>query len=341
MTGTAGTRPPAGRQEDEGRLRVRILVVALVAQFVLAGVVLYFALTGWPMFGGPSPERLARDAAVIPARFLPGDPADGVPTPRSDRFDEDAAFELVRRQVGYGLRPAGSEPLRRLAADLRLRLGGARYEAVSGHPGLRNIVSVVPGRRPAIVVGAHYDTVDAPPDFTGANDGAAGTAVVVGLARALRAAPRPRGAREVRFILFDGEEAPSGSSSFLEGGLRGSRAYVAAHRRGVRSMVLLDFVGNFGLRLPREGSSDKALWARLRAAAARTGTTASFPDRSAASVYDDHTPFLDAGIPAIDLIDWAYPWKHVPEDALDKVSRRSLDVTGETVLALLLTERRR
>ncbi|CAB4932747.1 unannotated protein [freshwater metagenome] len=341
MTGTADTRPPAGRQEDEGRLRVRVLVIALVGQFVLAAVVLYFAATGWPMFGGPPSGGKAAAVGSVPARFLPGAPGDGVPTPRTDRFDAARAYALVRRQVGYGLRPAGSPALRRLAADLRRRMPGARYEPVGGHPGLRNVVAVVPGRRPAIVVGAHYDTVDAPPGFVGANDGAAGTAIVAELLRALRASRAPVNAREVRFVLFDGEEAPSGSASFLEGGLRGSRAYVDAHRREVRSMVLLDYVGARGLRLPREGTSDPALWARLRSAARRTGTLAAFPAAAGELIYDDHTPFVDAQIPAIDLIDWDYPWQHVPEDALDKISRRSLDVTGETVLALLLAERRR
>ena len=106
-------------------------------------------------------------------------------------------------------------------------------------------------------------------------------------------------------------------------------------------MVLLDYVGNRGLRLPREGTSDRALWNRLRDAARRAGTRASFPPGKESSIYDDHTPFLDAGIPAIDLIDWGYPWVHVPEDALDKLSSRSLDVTGETVTDLLLRERLR
>ena len=58
-------------------------------------------------------------------------------------------------------------------------------------------------------------------------------------------------------------------------------------------------------------------------------------------ILDDHTPFLDAGIPAIDLIDFAYPWRDTLEDDLGKVSARSLDVTGETVTELVLRERAR
>ena len=155
------------------------------------------------------------------------------------------------------------------------------------------------------------------------------------VARGLRRLRRPPGAREVRFVLFDGEEEPPGSTDFATDALRGSKAYVRAHRREVRALVLLDFVANKGLRLPREASSDTALWARLRAAAARVGVGAVFPARTGAEIEDDHTPFLDAGIPAVDLIDWPYRYWHTRRDTIDKLSPRSLDAAGEAVLELL------
>lgn len=339
--------PPPGPGEDDDGVGVRVLVVALVVQLVVAAVVVWFAVNGWPWISDPPARSATAQRAAgtpggdVPARFLPA-ADDGVPTPRVDRFDAAAAFALLRRQVeAYGYRPAGSAASRRLAADLKARLPRGRYENVPGHPGLRNVVGVVPGRRPAIVVGAHYDGNDTPRDFVGANDGAAGTAAVVTLARALAARPARPGQREVRFVLFDGEEEPSGSSDFLKNGLRGSKAYVRAHPGEVGRMILLDYIANRGLRLPREGSSDPALWTRLRAAAARAGTLRSFPPGTETTIYDDHTPFLRAGIPAIDLIDWGYPWVHVADDDLSKVSARSLDVTGETVMDLLLRERAR
>src|SRR5215211_9199759 len=150
-----------------------------------------------------------------------------------DRFDSDAAWRLVERQVEVGQRPAGSPQLRRLAAELRPLLPHGRFEPVPGEPGLRNVVGTLPGRRPGIVVGAHYDTLVKPKGFVGANNGAAGTAVVIEAARSLAAARAPDGAREVRFVLFDGEEPAAGlpeeSADFYHSGLRGSRAYVAAH----------------------------------------------------------------------------------------------------------------
>ena len=255
-----------------------------------------------------------------------------------NRFDSDSAWRLVRQQVEVGQRPAGSPQLRRLAERLRALLPDGRFEAVPGEPGLRNVVGTREGRRPAIVVGAHYDTLVKPRGFVGANNGAAGTAVVVEAARALARADVARGSREVRFVLFDGEEPAAGlpeeSADFYHSGLRGSRAYVARHPDGTAAMVLLDYVGNKGLRLPREGSSSIELWARLRSAARRVGAARFFPPYSGDTIVDDHTPFLRAGVPAVDLIDWTYPG-HDLTDGLDKLSPASLDAVGETVVELV------
>jgi glutaminyl-peptide cyclotransferase len=253
-----------------------------------------------------------------------------------DRFDVSRAWALVRKQVAYGQRPAGSEPLRRLAAELRPLLPHGRFERIPRQPGLRNVVGTLPGRRPGIVVGAHYDTLAKPPGFVGANNGAAGTAVVIEVARALARIRRPPHAREVRFVLFDGEEParglPEDSADFYNSGLRGSRAYVAAHPGRTMAMLLLDYVGNKGLRLPREGSSNPRLWARVRAASRSVGAKRVFPPYTGATITDDHTPFLHAGVPSVDLIDWGYPG-HDVSDRLDKLSQQSLDAVGETIVA--------
>jgi glutaminyl-peptide cyclotransferase len=258
-------------------------------------------------------------------------------SPPADRFDVKRAWRSVELQLAYGQRPAGSAQLRRLARGLRRLLPRGRFEPLPGAPGLRNVVGRIPGRRPGIVIGAHYDTLVEPSGFVGANNGAAGTAVVIEAARALRRVPPPVGAREVRFVLFDGEEPAAGlpeeTADFYSAGLRGSRAYVARHPGRTSAMILLDYVGNRGLRLPRERSSTPALWARLRAAARAVGTARFFPDGTGAMITDDHTPFLRSGVPAVDLIDWSYPG-HELSDRLDRLSRRSLDAVGETVVRL-------
>ncbi len=303
-----------------------MLVVALVVQLVLGAGLIVVAVNGFPLIGGGGDDKTDRAPAAAPA----------VPKPTADQFDAPRAFALIRRELSYGQRPAGSPQLRRLAEVLRRELPSGRFEPVPGHPGLRNVVGTIPGRAPAIVVGAHYDSEYHPKGFVGANDSAAGTAAVVELARDLVGTMYP-GSREVRFVLFDGEEEGPGcpNARFATCALRGSRAYVAAHRREVGQMVLLDYIANKGLRLPREGSSTPALWARVRAAANEVGVGAVFPPSDQVTIYDDHTPFLRAGIPAVDLIDFSYRYADGLQDTIDKLSLASLDAVGETVFALV------
>jgi hypothetical protein len=260
-----------------------------------------------------------------------GDSPEAARKPTVNRFDSHAAWRLLKWQVRLGPRPAGSPASRRLARRVKRLLPHGRYESVPG--GLRNVVGRVPGRsRRYVVVGAHYDTKDIP-GFVGANDGASGTAVVTELARTIR----PRTLRKtVVFVLFDGEESPAGTpdSEFEQKGLRGSK--VAARRfHRARAMVLLDFVGDKRLRIPRESFSNRRLWRKLRAAARRVGAGRAFPPRVQAGVLDDHVPFVRRGVPSIDLVDFDFACFHRTCDDLGAVSERSLDLVGETVLSFL------
>jgi glutaminyl-peptide cyclotransferase len=268
-----------------------------------------------------------------------GQPGANAAETKVDRFDSARAWRALKYQVAIGPRPAGSPQLAKLAAYLRKRIPRGHYEAVPGHPGLRNVAGRIKGTKPAIVVAAHYDTKDLP-GFVGANDGAGGTAAVLELARALRKVKRPKGAPEIRFVFFDGEEATDDHREFLETGVRGAKAYAARHAKEIRALVLLDFVAEKGaMRIPREASSDIAIWTRLRKAAKRVGSGAAFPDATQGTVEDDHTPFLQRGIRAVDLIDFTFPCWHKTCDDLSAVSEHSLDVSGEAVLELLRTWR--
>ncbi len=256
--------------------------------------------------------------------------------PKVDRFDSARAWAELERQVAIGPRPAGSPQLRKLARRLRRKLPHGRFERVPGHPGLRNVVGKLRGTKPAIAVAAHYDAKDLP-GFVGANDSAGGTAAVLELARVLRATKRPKGSPQIRFLLFDGEEATDDDRPFLETGLRGSKAYAKRHRGELGQLILLDFIAGKGMRIQREASSDPGLWEQLRRAAKRVGAASAFPPGSGAAITDDHTPFLAQGVPAIDVIQWPYECWHEPCDDLSAVSERSLDQTGETVLQLVRT----
>jgi hypothetical protein len=318
---------------------VGLLAAALVAQLLVGGLFIWAAATGFGFLGGlaGSARRAAhtglgaRDARRPPARAR-----------RNPRFNAHRAWSELLAQVAIGPRPAGSSTLHRLAERLRRELPRGRLEALGpAHPGLQNIVGILPGRLPAVVLAAHYDTKDirgtAPGGangYVGANDGAGGTAAVVELARDLRRLRR-RGGHQLRFVLFDGEEAPPGALDFYSGGDRGSKAYAAAHGRELGALVLLDFIANRNLSIPRETGSDPELWARLRAAAVRVGEGRLFPDTTAGEILDDHTPFARAGIPAIDLIDFDYPCWHRACDRPDQLSERSLAAAGQAVLELL------
>ena len=295
----------------------RAAPVALIVTAVLAACGASAAQDPEPAAGG---EPLTTTTAASAA-------------PRVDRFDEDRAWRWLKRQVALGPRPAGSRALARLAEDAKKALPDGRLEAVPGHRGLRNVIGHIPGRRPAVVVAAHHDTKDIP-GFVGANDGAGGTAMVLELARALRRERRPAGAPEIRFVLFDGEEATD-DERFYETGLRGSKAYAKRHAKNIKAVVLVDFVAEKNIRIPREASSDPALWRQLRAAARRVGALQAFPDAEQGVILDDHTPFIRRGVPAIDLIDFDFPCWHRTCDDLDVVSERSLDLVGETVVELV------
>ena len=146
----------------------------------------------------------------------------------------------------------------------------------------------------------------------------------------------------MRFVLTDGEEAPTYpvQGDFYTVALRGSK-HEAAHGPRPRTVIVMDFVGQKGLSIEHEANSDGDLWAQLRAAARRVGKQSAFPDEERGGVLDDHIPFVRRGIPAIDLIDFDYDcWQKVC-DTLDKLSVRSIDASGESVLELIRELRRR
>jgi glutaminyl-peptide cyclotransferase len=290
---------------------------------------------------------VALAAAALALAACGDDGADASrPTGAEDLFDADRALMDLRAQVDFGPRPAGSAANREQVRFLARRLRGAGVENVGIQRPHRNVVGTIPGReRGAVVIGGHHDTVDIE-DFVGANDNASGVAVVLELARSL---PRRLDGPALRIALFDAEEARPGRD-FAEDGTRGSSQYVrySGRDRGrggspplesIRAMVLFDIIGDCDLQIPREESSDPDLYAAFADAAREVdGDVAPFGGQ-VEPVADDHVPFLDAGIPAVDLIDFTFggeprpgPYWHTTEDTLDKVCPESLDAVGEAAM---------
>lgn len=261
-------------------------------------------------------------------------------------FDSTRAYAHVREQVALGPRPAGSPANAKTRQYIIRTLAAAGYTAVEqpfeastpvGRVTMANIIATLPGERAdRIAIASHFDTKPIEDfRFVGANDGGSSTAALLELARVLKARPKPRFTLE--FLFFDGEEAwgewrdPNHTY--------GSRHYVTAARAagtlaGLKALVLLDMIGDRDLNIRRDTNSTPWLTDIVWATARRLGHGAHFLDEPF-PVEDDHIPFLQAGVPAVDLIDLDYaPW-HTAGDTLDKVSARSLQIVGDVVLAAL------
>ncbi len=202
---------------------------------------------------------------------------------------------------------------------------------------LRNLIARAGPEAPGgILLGAHYDTrpqsdrdaVSPMAAVPGANDGASGVAVLLELARVL---PKERLRVPLQLVFFDGED-----SGRLDGWpwAVGSTEFVRQGDKLPARAVIVDMVGDADLQLYLEGNSDPELAAEIWAVAGEAGMSA-FIAEPGRNIIDDHVPFLDAGIPAIDIIDIDYPYWHTTEDTLDKVSAASLAQVGETLLAWL------
>jgi Zn-dependent M28 family amino/carboxypeptidase len=263
------------------------------------------------------------------------------------KFDGGRAYEHLRQIVGMGPRPAGSDALeatRRYIAQ-QLSASGVKVseQAFSadtplGAVRMVNVIGAIPGKRAdRIVIGGHYDTkLFRQFRFVGANDGGSSAALLIELARVLKARANPL---SVEVVFFDGEESMlpdwgPGDNTY------GSRHYVDAAKSAgklgeLRAFILVDMIGDRDLDVAREGMSTTWLTDLIWASARRLGYERYFLATVEPIGGDDHFPFLEAGLPAVDIIDFHYPPWHTAADTLDKVSARSLQVVGDVLIDAL------
>lgn len=267
-------------------------------------------------------------------------------------FDAERAFADLERQVAFGHRVPGTEAhaLTRdwLAASLREltpNVGISEFTGVfaGSEAVMYNIVaSFQPEKTERILLCAHWDSrpfADKDPDpanhtspVPGANDGASGVAVLLEIARAITAVPPQMG---VDIALFDGEDggAYGDDSTWLLGSRHFAASMPASYRPSYA--VLLDMIGDRDLELSRDVNSmyaAPAVWKRAMTAAAACSIDVSTRE---IGVTDDHIPLIERGIPAIDLIDFDYPYWHTIADTPDKCSAGSLGKIGRLVLMML------
>ena len=265
-------------------------------------------------------------------------------TPQPRDFDGQRAYKHVLAQCALGPRPVGS-PQGRQTADYvstELRRAGWTvevqdfdYRGVSA----RNLIAAK-GRGPLFILGAHYDTrslADRDPEdptlpVPGANDGASGVAVLLELARVLDV---DKAGVQVWLAFFDAED---------QGGINGwpfsvGASYMAAHLAvQPTAVVVVDMVGDREQQILWEGFSDATLLRELWAIAADLGYEAAFVPQRRSGIMDDHVPFVQRGLVAVDIIDIDYPYWHTSQDTPDKVSAASLQHVGR-VLEEWLEER--
>jgi glutaminyl-peptide cyclotransferase len=268
------------------------------------------------------------------------------PALQTPQFDGKRAWEHVRKIVEIGPRPAGSPGAARtreyITAQLKalgLTVQEQAFDADTPIGPVRavNLRTTIPGANgsdgPRLLITGHYDTkLFKEFEFVGANDGGSSAAFLIELARVLKDA---RLARPIELVFFDGEEAVIDWNQGNDN-TYGSRHYVAeAQREGtlkdIRAMILIDMVGDRDLRIMRDTNSTPWLTDIFWSAARRLGHQ-QFVDE-AMDIKDDHIPFLQAGIPAVDIIDLDYPAWHTEADTIDKVSAKSLQVVGDVLLA--------
>ena len=264
-------------------------------------------------------------------------------------FSGGRAFDDLKKLVSFGPRPPGSAALvnARQWIIQRLEESGAQVEEDSftastpmGNLPMTNIIAKFPGRRSKVVmVAGHYDTkLMQGQRFVGANDGGSSAALLLELARVL-------GSRKndltYWLVFFDGEEAlrewsPTDS-------LYGSRQLVEKFTASgdlsrIEAMILVDMIGDANLDIHREYNSTSWLMDRVFSVAKRLGYAKYFHDSSVA-IDDDHIPFVNAGVSAVDLIDYDYgpnnSYWHTAQDTVEHCSPVSLTIVGRVVAETL------
>jgi glutaminyl-peptide cyclotransferase len=260
-------------------------------------------------------------------------------------FDGARAWAHLRAQVDIGPRVAGTPANARTRAYITSTLASFGIKAVEqpfeartplGAVKMANVIATLPGDRPErIIFASHFDTKlfkEFP--FVGANDGASSTAALLELARVLKDRPRPF---TLEFLFLDGEEA------FVEWSATdstyGSRHYVQYARTSgtltaIKGLILLDMIGDTNLNIRREENSTRWLTDIIWDTARRLGHQRHFLNETT-PIEDDHLPFLQAGVPAVDIIDLDYGGWHTADDTLDHVSAESVKMVGDVVLAAL------
>jgi glutaminyl-peptide cyclotransferase len=263
----------------------------------------------------------------------------------TSHFDGTRAYQDVLSQVAYGPRTPGSAAHAQVFTYIQQELKQAGWKVLLQSTewqgfSIQNIIAYHSDTKPQYLIGAHYDSrlladQDQGPGknfpVPGANDGASGVAILLELARTL-----PTNSIPVWLVFFDAED---------NGGLdnrqwiMGSQSFVSTLTEKPKGAIIVDMVGDADLNLYLEVNSTRSFAQDIWATAKELGFGKYFIATPKYDMIDDHTPFLEAGIPAVDIIDFDYPYWHTSADTVDKVSAQSLQIVGETLCVWISSQK--
>jgi glutaminyl-peptide cyclotransferase len=301
------------------------------------------------------------DNASVASAAAPSQPvapaADSAPPESGSlpQIDSKRAFQYIKDVVAFGPRPIGSDNHKKLENYITSHLKGDLVEddaftadTLEGKFPVRNIIAKYPGTKDGIIViVGHYDT-NYPlrnTGYVGANDGGSSTAILLEYANQLRG--KKRDGYSVWLVWSDGEEAVREWTD--TDSLYGTRHLAEKWEKDgtlkkIRGLLVMDMIGDADLNIDRDANSTPWLVDLVYEAAERSGVQSHFYARAGA-ISDDQLPFVKRGVPSIDVIDLEYGYEnvfhHTPQDTLDKLSPRSLEIVGNTTLeAIRMLDRR-
>ncbi len=280
-------------------------------------------------------------------------------TAAAQAFDQDRAFTMLKAQVAFGPRvpnsPAADSCREFLLRELNFWCDTAWVQPFTFNSADRgtklNLYNIVgqfnPKSKDRVMLCGHWDSrpyANNDPDpanhnkpIPAANDGAGQIGILLEIARQLSLKPVNFG---VDIVFFDGEDY--GREGVIEEYLIGSRHFANTQPVPIPHYgILLDLISEKDLRIPYEMHSftyAKSVLMKVFDAAERVKAM-SFVRELGATVMDDHIPFLEKGVPVINLIDFDYKYWHTMEDTPDKCSPFSMGEVGRTVMEVLYSEK--
>jgi Zn-dependent M28 family amino/carboxypeptidase len=264
---------------------------------------------------------------------------------RTHDFSGAEALSFTGKAVAFGPRPDGSAAMVKLRAWIRQQLGGCGCE-VSGDAftaqtpdgplEMENIIAKYPGKSGrAIAITGHFDTKKME-GFVGANDGGSSTGFLLEMAAVLKGRPH---ADDLYLVFFDGEEAVRewSETDSVYGSRHLAKKWTADGTNGkLKALINVDMIGDKDIQILWDTNSANSLRVQFWNAADTLGYRRYFP-REGGPIEDDHLPFIDEGVRALDVINFSSQgtfW-HTTKDTMDKLSAKAFETVGRVVMQVL------